>query len=1138
MNKLIAMMLVVLIFTGGLGTVFYYYDKDAGEAGEEPYKGNGLTPEDMIKLDDDVKEKWRNYSEQVDTPEIITIDPGIARAVKGPDLKQLAELEGKDEFNDSQSDVDNAQNGGGDYGDGGNDDDEVDSGAPREELAADESDKSSNDDTPSREVEEADIIKVIGDHIYVLNQYRGLSVIDISNPENAELKGQCSVVGYPEEMYVVDFLAIVTVRTDYSFWYRYWELEGGDDGAGAIGTMIYIINVADPSDPVILKIVEVEGYAGESRRVGNVLYQTTNNYGMYGYYDDDWEPQTIVTSIDFGDPETVGMKDRVTFSGNSNQVHASWRAFYVAQHDYFYNDYDIWDILFPDEKEGEVEFEEREEPVDPDDEPMEGNVSGGSSSGSNDAVAVDYDDDEKGSTRSEDKRPDSMWEYPYQDTYEYYTRFTYLDITDPAGDIEIRDEFVIPGEVTNKYQMDEFEDTFRMVSHFWRGMGQSRLYIVDISNPNKIQPMGDLLIDDEGSLMATRFAGERGYTIHLPRAIDPLDVLDLSDPNDPKLCDVFEMPGWVTHMEVRGFKIIALGVDDSGNQTNVAVSLFDVTDPYNVVMEERVRLGGDYAYSEANWEPKALTVDDTHDIVIVPYSSWDRDEGHITGIQIVKFDLEEGDLELKGSVHGKYTMERTRVVDDYILATSFKGMYVVDIEDLDTPEMVKTIDLCTDIQDVLYIDDGIYLQIINDDQNYVTEVRTVSSPSDLVYIDRVPLEAYGGTLFEVNGNLILALNIRTNDTDVNGVLYSLDVTEEGLIQLEQVARMPAGIHFGANYNNYYDYYGYAEDDVMVEKGRSEPYYYYPIYNLETRFAVVEDNLVFYNVGEHVYSSWRYDESIDEYRPYPEKKGNDTLYIFDLSDLEDVPEPTAFEMDSYSFRIMKVLGSELFIQHVQTNYEPVYRYDYVYYDSVYQNYVKVMDLSDPLSPSAVNDYSVPGELVGVADGVIFTVSRWYDGQSNATLNTLERTNDTAVLVSALDLGDTWVDVRIVGDKAYLLEGPDYYYYWDYKYGGQEIELNTTLTVLDLSIPADPSVLVTFEFLGDLNLQEVDENHMVLRDYSEDKLYVYSTSTLPETQFESMILLRGSVSNTRIYTDRIILARGYYGATEALLQPGPQ
>ena len=83
-----------------------------------------------------------------------------------------------------------------------------------------------------------------------------------------------------------------------------------------------------------------------------------------------------------------------------------------------------------------------------------------------------------------------------------------------------------------------------------------------------------------------------------------------------------------------------------------------------------------------------------------------------------------------------------------------------------------------------------------------------------------------------------------------------------------------------------------------------------------------------------------------------------------------------------------------------------------------------------------------------------------------------------------------------------------------------------------------MLVTFEFLGDLNLQEVDENHMVLRDYSEDKLYVYSTSTLPETQFESMILLRGSVSNTRIYTDRIILARGYYGATEALLQPGPQ
>src|SRR6185295_696337 len=44
-------------------------------------------------------------------------------------------------------------------------------------------------DPPSREVVESDIWKIRGDRLYFFNQYRGLQILDISDPDNATVKG-------------------------------------------------------------------------------------------------------------------------------------------------------------------------------------------------------------------------------------------------------------------------------------------------------------------------------------------------------------------------------------------------------------------------------------------------------------------------------------------------------------------------------------------------------------------------------------------------------------------------------------------------------------------------------------------------------------------------------------------------------------------------------------------------------------------------------------------------------------------------------------------------------------------------------------------------------------------------------------
>ena len=833
MNKVIPVLVTMLVFGsavtaaifyfGGIGPIFQDDEKDEDDKNaniDDPGDGGG-------SLSSEVKEKWKAYSGGAVSPEVITVDPGIAKTAPGGELERLVQLEGLNNFTDSSE-----------GSTGGNDTNEREKAGFAEE-AGDMDDAAGGEGAEEREVEEADLVKVIGDTLFVLNSYRGLLTIDISDPENAQIAGQCSVIGYPVEMYVVDFLAIITVQTNYNFWYRYWdfkELSDEDEAEGTIGTMIYIVNVQDPRDPRILKIVELEGFPAESRRVGHVIYQATNTYGWYWYYDDG-EPETIVTSIDFGDPLTVGMKDQVSFEGNSNLVHASSTAFYVAQPEWVYDeewdDKDDWNDDWDDDDDLDDEREE------------EGNKTDGVEVG------------EK--TRGDED--ESLWPYPVNDRYHYYTDMTYLDISDPDGDIISRDTFRVPGQLNDKYQMDEYDDTFRMVTHFWHGIGESRLYIVDITDPADVEPLGDLLVDDAGSLMATRFAGERGYTIHLPRSIDPLDVLDLSDPTDPKLCDVFEMPGWVTHMEVRGMKIIALGVDDSEGERNIAVSLFDVEDPYKVKMLERVRLGGEHAYSSANWEPKALTIDDSHDMIVVPFNSYTEDWESIAGVQIVKFDLKEGTLSLAGSVSGKYSIERTRVVGDWILATSFKSLQVIDIGNLEKPEVARLIDLCVNIKEAIPVGDR-FIQMTQDWYDGSVVLRCVEDIDDLNALDTLTLESNWASLFHISSKWVLAANVY-DDEQFFGKLYEIGL-DKGSIELVEVAQLPEGMTFNDNYHQYgwYGRYDYGEDDMMMERSRGRSsYIYYPDHDTE-RFAVTGSSLVYYHVGEHPYIDWKYDEEYE------------------------------------------------------------------------------------------------------------------------------------------------------------------------------------------------------------------------------------------------------------------------------------
>ncbi|MCE9519736.1 MAG: beta-propeller domain-containing protein [Verrucomicrobia bacterium] len=78
---------------------------------------------------------------------------------------------------------------------------------------------------------------------------------------------------------------------------------------------------------------------------------------------------------------------------------------------------------------------------------------------------------------------------------------------------------------------------------------------------NGTAPLAQLhLLEADGeSLHATRFDGDRLYVVTF-RNVDPLFVVDLSDPAAPAVKGHVEIPGWSIYIQPFGDRLLAVGV--------------------------------------------------------------------------------------------------------------------------------------------------------------------------------------------------------------------------------------------------------------------------------------------------------------------------------------------------------------------------------------------------------------------------------------------------------------------------------------------------------------------------------------------------------------------------------------------------
>ena len=300
------------------------------------------------------------------------------------------------------------------------------------------------------------------------------------------------------------------------------------------------------------------------------------------------------------------------------------------------------------------------------------------------------------------------------------TAITYIDISDPNGTIAERGAITVNGHVADQYKMDAYEGVLRVVSN--TGWQSRDVYVttVDLADPDALAILGETRIEDaaEETLFATRFDGPRAYVVTY-FMVDPLFVLDLSDPAAPAVTGELEVPGWSTHIEPQGDRLIALGVDDTDGR-QVSVSLFDVSDPTQPGLVDRVSVGEDWAYSTAYNDVKAFTVLD--DMIIVPFGGW-SEEGAYERLQFIPYNANA--LELGGHVDLDGSILRSFAYDGFYYGFTTTQLAKINAVNPGNPRVVREITLVEYVAGFVELGADLGVEIVTDAHATTATLRTV-----------------------------------------------------------------------------------------------------------------------------------------------------------------------------------------------------------------------------------------------------------------------------------------------------------------------------------------------------------------------------------------------------------------------------
>jgi hypothetical protein len=277
-----------------------------------------------------------------------------------------------------------------------------------------------------------------------------------------------------------------------------------------------------------------------------------------------------------------------------------------------------------------------------------------------------------------------------------------VDISSPNGEFTTLATFKAAGSVTDKFKMNIEGDVLTVISLAWRETARwvTTLENFSLANPRTPVKVGSLKLAEGEQLFATRFDGKRAYIVTYLR-IDPLWIVDLADPANPKIAGELHVPGWSTYLRPMGDRVLALGIDDT-NGWRVAVSLFDVSNTADPKLLSKVSLGENHSWSEANQNEKALTVLPEAGLVLVPYQGYVWNGG---SSQVQLIDLAQDTLTKRGQISDNLNPRRATLHRNHLVSISGREFTSYDAANRDQPVLKARLDLAWPVNKVLLAGD-------------------------------------------------------------------------------------------------------------------------------------------------------------------------------------------------------------------------------------------------------------------------------------------------------------------------------------------------------------------------------------------------------------------------------------------------
>ncbi len=275
---------------------------------------------------------------------------------------------------------------------------------------------------------------------------------------------------------------------------------------------------------------------------------------------------------------------------------------------------------------------------------------------------------------------------------EYTTSTVLYKFNLDSGKIGSAIQGQVPGTIINQFSMDDYNNTFRIATttgDMWSNTSKNNVYILD----EDLKAMGKLEGLAEGErIYSTRFVGDRVYMVTF-RQVDPLFVIDTSNPRAPELKGMLKIPGYSTYLHmVDENHILGFGYDTKENQwggtvtSGMKISMFDVSNvnkPKETITEI---IGKEGTRSELLYNHKALLFSLNKGLMAFPvYRTTDNYKSDFNGAYV--YSVTNDSISLKNTISHmesniNYGNEIRRIIyiGDYLYTFSENKMQVHNIE--------------------------------------------------------------------------------------------------------------------------------------------------------------------------------------------------------------------------------------------------------------------------------------------------------------------------------------------------------------------------------------------------------------------------------------------------------------------------